>query len=307
MPRPIASYAFEDWLHLRPLTQGWTEARRRREDRAFSARPAEGTKAMLARLARQSVALSVACDSAQAVDWQIRFCARNLRAATLAVLDNSHDPEASAAVERLCRAADVPYLRLPRRPDDTCSASRSHGLALNWAWRNLVRPLAPPVFGFLDHDLLPLRPVDLAALVEDQPVYGMRVSRPGGWYLWAGFCVFRWPDVAGLDLDFRQDWFIGLDTGGANWARLYRHFDPARLRFAREGWVELGRDDAGTAIVADRADDWLHLRHMSGWAATPPSRQRFLEALVPRLLDDPAAVEDLLSRSVFDGGGTPPS
>lgn len=305
MPRRFASFGFEDWLHLRPLTQSWKECIWRLEDRAFSARRArpDGTaEALGRRLAGQSVAFSIAYNNVPVIDWQIRFCRRNLQGAALAVLDNSSDARAGADIAGLCRASDIVYVPLPRRPRDTRSASRSKALAINWAWRNLVRPLRPPVFAFLDHDLYPLRPVDLPALVAEQPVYGMRVTRPGGWYLWAGFCVFRHAAVAGHDLDFRQDWFLGLDTGGANWSRLYRGLDPGRLRFAREGWVELGRDAEGAPVVADRIDDWLHLRHMSGWRGALAARQGAVETLVPRLLADPAAVDDVLARSVFDDG-----
>ena len=52
------------------------------------------------------------------------------------------------------------------------------------------------------------------------------------WFLWAGFCLFHYAAVADRMLDFRQDWFIGLDTGGANWELLYRHADITRLRRA---------------------------------------------------------------------------
>jgi hypothetical protein len=41
--------------------------------------------------------------------------------------------------------------------------------------------------------------------------------------------MFRFAAVKDKPLDFGQDWFIGLDTGGANWKALYRHIDRAGL------------------------------------------------------------------------------
>jgi hypothetical protein len=298
MPRSLASYSREDWLHLRPLTQRYKAAIYRVEDRLFSARPPASPAAfaeLLSRLAGRAIAVTIAFNSDATIAWQIRFCARNLQGATLVVVDNSTDRAAAARIAALCRRAAVPYIRLRHGPTDPRAASRSHAVALNWAYRRLVRALRPPLFAFVDHDCYPIRPVDLPALVADQPIYGQLERRANGWYLWAGFCVFRWSAVADRELDFRPDWFLGLDTGGANWDRLYRDLDRGRLRFART-WLATLRD-SGSALPATfhRIDDWLHIGNASGWRAPEPSRDALAVSLLTRAIEDPAGALALLT------------
>jgi hypothetical protein len=220
-----------------------------------------------------------------AIEWQIRFCARNLRGAALVVVDNSKDRAASARIEALARAADVSYLRLRHGLGDPRGSSRSHGAALNWAYRRLVRRLRPPVFAFIDHDCYPLQPVELPALVADQPIYGKLALRDNGWYLWAGFCVFRWSEDVARRLNFRTDLFAGLDTGGAGWGSFYRHIDRRRLRFAANSLIVLG-DPAETGIF-ERIDDWLHIGNMSRWMAMRPGKAALIEQLLPQAFADP--------------------
>jgi hypothetical protein len=104
-------------------------------------------------------------------------------------------------------------------------------MGLNWVWRNILRPGEPQAFGFLDHDLFPIAPDDPFAMLEVQPVYGVLREADARWFLWAGFCVFRFDAVKDLPLDFGQDWFNGLDTGGGNWDALYRTLDRRALAF----------------------------------------------------------------------------
>jgi hypothetical protein len=42
--------------------------------------------------------------------------------------------------------------------------------------------------------------------------------------------MFRFAAVRDKPLDFGQDWFVGLDTGGGNWDCLYSRIDATKLR-----------------------------------------------------------------------------
>ena len=135
------------------------------------------------------------------------------------VCDNSGDARARHAVEAICRSAGIAYLPVPQLPIPMRrNGSRSHGMALTWIFRTVVRSVQPSVFAFLDHDLFPVAAIDLASAVATQPVYGLGSShvadlgRP--WSLWAGYSVFRFDAVAALRLDFTADHPIGLATGG---------------------------------------------------------------------------------------------
>ena len=93
---------------------------------------------------------------------------------------------------------------------------------------HLLRDGRPAAFGFIDHDLFPMRPTDPFAPLAQHPVAGQVRDKSGGarWFLWAGYCFYRFSAVERLPLDFSLDWNAGLDTGGANWFVLYRHLAP---------------------------------------------------------------------------------
>lgn len=260
-------YSAREWLLLRPLIHGFKQWRYDREDRCYCAQPSpdRGFAAARETLRGRNVALAIAFNNPWAIGWQARLCAKHLTDAAYAIADNSTDPSAAAAIAEIARGAGAAYFRLPPNPYGIKHASRSHGLALNWAYRNILRPLAPPVFALIDHDMFPLKPVALAADVRTQPIFGRAMIRPHGWYLWAGFAVFRWADVAGVALDFRQDWFNGLDTGGANYRLYYRGLDRDSLRFADETqeWLREGGDHLSDGI--DHFDGWVHLGNASQW------------------------------------------
>jgi hypothetical protein len=78
------------------------------------------------------------------------------------------------------------------------------------------------------------------------------------WFLWAGFCFFRFAAIADRPLDFRPDYFGGLDTGGRNWEILYHHADRARLQMAplRTEPVKVGAAMSDSYFQWSNA--WLH-------------------------------------------------
>ena len=232
MTRPFAEYDLADWGHLRPVMHGLKSLRYRLVDRRYRRRPAHaGDPAAVARaVTGKRLLTTIAFADAESIDWQARLMAHYLPGIALLIADNSPDDESAGAIGAVARARGLPYLRLPANP--WRGPSRSHGVALNWVWHNVVRPGRPEAFGFLDDDIFPTGPDDPFEALRSQDFYG--VVRPGGsrWFLWAGFCVFRFAAVADKDLDFGQDWFKGLDTGGGNWRSLYRHVDRGSIREA---------------------------------------------------------------------------
>ena len=158
---------------------------------------------------------------------------------------------------------------------------------LNWIWHNIVRPGAPQAFGLLDHDLFPTAPDDPFAPLAKQDIYGyVRFTEPpsGRWFLWAGFTMMRFAAVRDLDLDFGQDWFLGLDTGGGNWGPLYSRLDldtleqaPSRFLAYREG-IELRQGPLQWCGV------WLHEVGQMGEPEVMADKRRVVaEILAPHL------------------------
>src|SRR4029078_397803 len=107
--------------------------------------------------------------------------------------------------------------------------SRSHGLALNWALENVVKPRRPTAFGFVDADIFPLAATNPFEPLARQEFFGVVRNSGARWFLWAGFCFFRFSLIERFHLDFSQAWFLGLDTGGANWSVLFRNYELGRF------------------------------------------------------------------------------
>ena len=164
------------------------------------------------------------------IDLLARSVARHMPEWTLVVVDNSREPAARAAIAAVAREHQLPYLGLPANPE--WSPNRSHGLALNWTWRNIVRALKPKNFGFIDHDCFPIAATSFARHLDTQTVTGP-IVRPrfveNAWYIWAGSLFFNFARVESLKLDFNHDQHLRLDTGGRLWSVCFRYLDVKSL------------------------------------------------------------------------------
>ena len=246
MPKPLSEYTFADWTRLRPLAHRLKSARYAMIDRRYRAQPAAvGDTAAVARaIGGRKVLFSVAYQDPQAIDWQAALVRHFVAGVLYVVVDNSPQDADAKAIEVVAARHGVAYLRAPPNPWE--KSSRSHGIVLNWIWHNIIRPGAPEAFGLLDHDLFPTAPDDPFAPLAKQDAYGYvrftEPPHPKRWFLWAGFTMMRFAAVRDLDLDFGQDWFMGLDTGGGNWDALYSRLDldqleqmPSRFLAYRDG------------------------------------------------------------------------
>jgi hypothetical protein len=232
--RPLGEYDWRDWQRLRPLTHWVKTLRYNAEREIYVRRPARGGDATLPdRIRGRRVLITIAFNDPDAIEMQAQAVAQFMPQALHVIADNSADDIAAMEIAAIAARRDIPCIRLPEHSWTLSQlASRSHGLALNWSWRNIVRQGEPEAFGFLDDDLFPTAADDPFAMLDRQPVYGSLRQIGSRWFLWAGYCVFRFDAVKDLPLDFGQDWFNGLDTGGGNWDVLYRGLDRERLQFS---------------------------------------------------------------------------
>lgn len=160
---------------------------------------------------------------------------------TLVVVDNSSNRAARQAIETVCRARGIAYFGLPRNPE--WNPNRSHGTSMNWVFHNIVRHLRPELFGYLDHDCLPIVAIDIPWRMQGKAAFGARYpAKRGheGWYFWAGLCFFRYAVVEDLDLDFTPRFETGLDTGGGNWPMLRDRLDEGNIADVGKTMVRLG-------------------------------------------------------------------
>ncbi len=231
--RPLNEYNWRDWQRLRPVTH-WLKTRRYNAERnAYVSRSARvGDAALNDRIRGRRVLVTIAFNDPEAIDMQAQSIARFVPDIIYVVADISMNDDVAAQIAAVAAQHDVPYVRLPDSPlRRRNQASRIHGLALDWVWRNVICPGGPNRFGFIDHDIFPTGPDDPFAMLDRQPICGsIRIIAPR-WFLWAGFSMFRFDAVKNLPLDFSQDWFNGLDTGGANWDVLFSKLDRGKLAF----------------------------------------------------------------------------
>ena len=196
--------------------------------------------------------------------WQ-KYCVGTI----LLVVDNSSKGLASQEIRKICSNQDILYLRLPHNRE--WHPSRSHGLALNWIWKNILSRLTNLTsIGFIDHDCYPIR----AWNPHSQPykvAYGLKspgwIRNQPTWSLWAGYMFFRScknQKVTDLDMDFTPNPLDGLDTGGMNWRTLYRKLNSKEYGYSKIEKIRLcdllNNPDLETTIEAELIDStFLHL------------------------------------------------
>ena len=288
MPRALSDYALIDWLRLRPALEAHRDWQVRRRTGAFIRQPARvgDVDAIQAAMRGSQVMVTIAFNDPEILERQI-IALRAFAPGPLHIIaDNSNDPQRASEIATLCERLGTPYLRLPANPWDARSPSRSHGAALNWVWRRLIQPARPEAFGFLDHDLVPLALDDPFEALERQPVAGDKRWAGDRWYLWAGYCFFRMSAIEGLELDFGQDWSLGLDTGGGNWSALYSRLDPDAIAQRNLDPMPLFPDRATHECYYELRGAWLHEVGLHGLPALrAQKRARVLELIDEALIN----------------------
>lgn len=276
-------YRFDEWIRLRPVLDVLRIPRNKIVDRAYSRRGSPDLDIVRAALSTGSdlnILVTIAFNVPWVIDLLVRSVRRHMPEWTLVVVDNSNDAEMRREIRAVCDASATPYLGLPPNPE--WSPNRSHGIALNWIWRNLIRPTSPRRFGFIDHDCFPVGPTDVMATLARQPVAGpvicpQRVDN--AWFVWAGCMFFDNRAVGDRSLDFNHDQRLRLDTGGRVWHTLYRDLDRSELTFMDRRMVSIPRRADEAPIEVDCIGGTLY--HVNGVSyRTRPDHAARLEAII---------------------------
>lgn len=186
------------------------------------------------------VVFTIAFNTPWVIDLLTASFAERMAETVLVVADNSKDPAARAEHRRICRERGVPYVELPRNRE--WNNTRSHGVALNWVYYNLIEPLGPPQFGLIDHDCFPIAPATVASVLGGRRLAGRvirAVKAPEKWYLWPGFCFFDLDLTRGGELDFRHAIEWGGDTGVRNWDAIYSRLDISQAHASSDEMVAM--------------------------------------------------------------------
>ena len=270
-----------EWLKLVPIQHALKQVRNDAWLAIYkNTRPRELSRFLAEHkhLAGKNIALVIAFEQPWALNWLLRMANRNLSDTTVLVFDNSRNDLKRSEIEKVCKQNHAPYLALPA--NSTTHVNRSHGMAMTWVYHNVVRAITPRIFGFIDHDLIPVRKVSVADKLTGQPFYGLlNVGKFGFWSLWAGYCFFDYAATIGKSINFLYDFSRDLDTGGRNWNSLYRQQDRQATRFASFEHVDMKApsiDNSRSVQFVDR--NWLHI---GGVSYKEPLRDRiaFFEGL----------------------------
>jgi len=273
--REFKHYNLKDWLLFQPVVDAFKNSRNDLYSSVYCRRLPKEHDSFLAHLKQQehtdNIIISIAYNCVETISLLIDSTEKNLNNCLLIIADNSSSSTSRKAIKALCKKRGVSYFGLPS--NKTKHANRSHSLAVQWCYANIVDSIRPEIFTFLDHDLLPKKPYDFKAHLKDQPFYGAfwKSKYNEAWQLWAGFCTFRYVAVSTYKLNFLYDFSNGLDTGGRNYSRLYQYFDNHALNFATNDKVRFLPDlqqpqNTVTLQIIDNC--WIHMggaAHLAGY------------------------------------------
>jgi hypothetical protein len=223
---------FSQFLNHNRVTRYFKNYRNKLINRYFLSKKVDDLDEFIKKVyKKKSVVFSIAYNTPICIEILLNSWRSFAKETTLVIIDNSSNKEASKQIEVICQGK-LPYLRLPANPE--WHPCRSHALAMNWAYHNLVKSIKPKYFGFLDHDCFPIEHFDLSQKMDGYILYGDK--RLGYsldvWNLWAGFCFFDFKKLPSNKVDFTHRVELGLDTGGSNWIGIYKHLKESVLLIA---------------------------------------------------------------------------
>jgi len=230
--------------------------------------------------------ITTAFNNSHVIKHQARLIDKNLRDKFVHIIvDNSDDAESSRRIKTICKEFSRPYIKLPQNAHGR--GSNSHALALNWCMRQLILKLKPAYFGFIDHDIYPVKKEELVSLLEKQTIFGLKQERGQIWYLWPGLCFFKYDENIVRDLDFSPGEINGVsvDTGGRLYGNLYSKLDPENISFPTQSYENLREGNVFQSDKVEYIGNWMHSFNGSYWMDVP-DKENELEQLVNKYLEN---------------------
>jgi len=231
--------------------------------------------------------VTIAFNNAKVIELHNKYVKKYLVGnVTHIVVDNSTSMEESAKIREICEREGLGYVRLHKNRMGIFSPSYSHATAVNWTYRHIIKPRGAYGFGFIDHDIFPVVPMNFASILKDRPFYGAKRERSGMWYLSAIISFFRAEMVAGKRFDFMPVTINGtyLDSGGGNWPTIYKNTDEEKVWFVTNYTVNFKEGDNRHQDQLELFDDerWVHTINGSYWKKVDVVKENMLEELIGR-------------------------
>ncbi len=198
------------------------------------------------------------------------------------IADNSNILSVSEEIKNYCINEKIPYVKLP--PNPYTNPSKSHGIALNWVYENVVKKYNPKYFGFLDHDIFPYKETSIISQINEN-LFGLIQERENKWYLWAGFCFYDFKNLKNVPLNFLPS--KGLDTGGSNYYSLYKNINKNNLSNIAQIYIDTSTENKvptinniNTATTIECIGDWIHLMRVSNWNEEKNNKTDSIENII---------------------------
>lgn len=237
--------------------------------------------------------ITIAFNNSRVIDYQITMLRRFFKTPfRYTVYDNSTNEEESKRIQEICRERNNGYIRLPKQYRiQPGMASYSHGIALNWVWKNHVSQSRAKYLAILDHDIFPVQDFYVEEYLADQPVYGLvwhgkkshRVKK-SIWHLWAGFGYFQMAYLKNKPIDFRPDWNKNADTGARNYAALYRDLDMNAIKTVTDKFLRFGEETPWENGYAWFDCGWIHMWNGSNYTGSDKWEEK-MENVIQLLKD----------------------
>lgn len=240
--------------------------------------------------------ITVAFNNPIIVDYQIRLFNKFIKGSfTQIICDNSNNEEKAKAIKEVCVKNNVTYINVTSG-EKASGFSDSHGRALNRIYKNIVQKRQNN-FAFLDHDILPIKEINIEDYLKHTDLFGAVMERGGIWYLWPGFAFYKYDYLKNKKLNFRRYRkfnFIkveGADTGSGNWYPLYSKYDRSKFQKPddilwniRENRLANENEQEGNVVQESLVQyyldkSWLHTMCASEWVDCKGKNQMIYEIL----------------------------
>ena len=231
--------------------------------------------------------ITVAFNNAQIIPLNVEYVEKYYQDDhTHIIADNSSDPKSADLIRKFCEENKVAYIRVPKNHLNIFSGSYNHATALNWVYKYVVRKRNPAYFGFIDHDLLPTKPISLVNLLDVQHIYGPLRKRGEYWYLSAILSFFDYLYVKDKKVDFlpvKYDNEHYLDSGGGNWSDIYSKMNMSEIHFCEERMENFREGNNRHQDQVEIFDDmWLHTINGSYWKKISVQKENIITELIQK-------------------------
>lgn len=241
--------------------------------------------------------ITVAYNHVRLIEKQIELVKRHVKDGDYlhVIVDNSPNKRVRQQIKEVCEREHVGYVPVPRYIDKLIchrifGNGVSHGAALNWMFYYFLKQQKPVRFALIDHDAFPMEDFSFADKLGERDFYGVERIKESGWYLWPGWCIFRYDAISESCPNFLPYYLKGsyLDAGGGNYPRFYGRYDLKTVEFAPVVTKRIRHSKGLTAYNDIYHGDcvqlidhqWLHFINGSNCAKIPGK-----EKLVNKMID----------------------